>query len=60
METALLAKNVLLTNVSHHLKTPLNGISGILPILLADERRTGSIKYLQTAMECSQILTERV
>ena len=60
METALLAKNVLLTNVSHQLKTPLNGISGILPILLADERRTGSIKYLQTAMECSQILTERV
>lgn len=60
METALLAKNVLLTNVSHQLKTPLNGISGILPILLADERRTESIKYLQTAMECSQILTERV
>ena len=60
METALLAKNVLLTNVSHQLKTPLNGISGILPILLAEERRTESIKYLQTAMECSQILTERV
>ena len=60
METALLAKNVLLTNVSHQLKTPLNGISGILPVLLADERRTESIKYLQTAMECSQILTERV
>ena len=60
LETALLAKNVLLTNVSHQLKTPLNGISGILPILLADERRTESIKYLQTAMECSQILTERV
>ena len=60
METALLAKNVLLTNVSHQLKTPLNGISGTLPILLADERRTESIKYLQTAMECTQILTERV
>jgi signal transduction histidine kinase/DNA-binding NarL/FixJ family response regulator len=50
------AKSEFLANISHELRTPMNGILGMIDIVLDDDIRAGHREHLETAKGCANTL----
>ncbi len=50
------AKSEFLANISHELRTPMNGILGMIDIVLDEDPSTGQREQLETAKSCANTL----
>jgi signal transduction histidine kinase/DNA-binding response OmpR family regulator/HPt (histidine-containing phosphotransfer) domain-containing protein len=57
-ETASRSKSDFLTNISHEVRTPLNGIMGMIRAVLVMERDPDKEQFLRTALDSSQTLLD--